>query len=97
MSKTLVGIGIMAVLMAFGAGSAIAADNAAKPAKPNAADPAQIMKQLDADKDGTISKAEAEKMKGLTEIFDTADETKDGKLDAAELNKALGGMPQPSR
>ncbi len=65
-------------------GVTLAADEAAKPA--------EVMKKLDLDKDGTINKTEAEKMKGLSEIFDTADENKDGRLDAAELSKAMGGQ-----
>ncbi|MEO6023706.1 MAG: hypothetical protein ABIP64_11430 [Burkholderiales bacterium] len=48
------------------------------------------MKILDPDADGTVSKTEAAKMAGLTEVFDKADKNKDGKLDAGEFATALG-------
>ncbi len=54
-----------------------------------AKDASTQMKSLDADGDGVISKAEATKMKGMTEGFDTADANKDGKLDANEFSTAL--------
>jgi EF hand len=50
------------------------------------------MKDLDTDGDGTISKAEAGKMKGMTEGFDAADKNKDGKLDAGEFTTAMSHM-----
>jgi hypothetical protein len=90
-AKLTAGLCLPALLaMSFTMGTAQAADDPAKVG----ADSAQILKKLDADKDGMISKTEADKMKGLSEIFDTADESKDGKLDAAELSKALGAMPK---
>ena len=61
------------------------ADQAAKPDK----DAAAQMKSLDPDSDGTVDKAEAGKMKGLTEVFDAADKNKDGKLDTGELATAM--------
>lgn len=63
-------------------------DQAAKPGK----DATAQMKTLDTDNDGTVSKAEAGKMKGLTEGFDAADKNKDGTLDAAELADAISRM-----
>jgi EF hand len=54
-------------------------------------DVAAAMKKLDVDKDGTISKEEATQMRGLSEVFDSADANKDGKLDAGEFAKAVGG------
>ncbi len=60
----------------------VAADEAKQP------DSGAAFKQLDADKDGFVNKAEAERMKGLVAVFDTADENKDGKLDVAEFSKA---------
>ena len=62
-----------------------ATDQAAKPDK----DAAAQMKSLDPDSDGTVDKAEAGKMKGLTEVFDVADKNKDGKLDSGELATAM--------
>jgi EF hand len=50
------------------------------------------MKQLDADRDGTISKAEAKKLKGLSEGFDAADKNKDGVLDSSEFAAAISDM-----
>ena len=50
------------------------------------------MKKLDRDKDGTVSKTEAEKIPGLSEQFDVADKNKDGVLDSAELAEAMKAM-----
>jgi hypothetical protein len=50
------------------------------------------MKSLDADGDGAISKAEAGKMKGMADGFETADANKDGKLDANEFTTAMSKM-----
>ena len=50
------------------------------------------MKDLDTNGDGAISKAEAGKMKGMTEGFDAADKNKDGKLDTAEFTAAMSQM-----
>lgn len=61
------------------------ANESTKPDK----DVAAQMKALDPDGDGTVDKAEAGKMKGLTEVFDVADKNKDGKLDAGELAMAI--------
>jgi EF hand len=61
------------------------ADQAAKPA----GDATAQLKTLDTDNDGTLTKAEAGKMKGMAEGFDAADKNKDGKLDAAEFTAAM--------
>lgn len=66
-------------------GSSLIAVAADEPKQPDAG---AAFKQLDADKDGFVSKAEAERMKGLVAVFDTADDNKDGKLDVAEFSKA---------
>ena len=63
-------------------------DQAAKPSK----DATAQMKALDPDNDGTLTKAEAGKMKGLAEGFDAADKNKDGLLDATEFAAALAQM-----
>lgn len=47
--------------------------------------------ELDADGSGAISKAEAVKLKGLPERFQSADKNKDGKLDKAEFTAVVGG------
>ncbi len=60
-------------------------NQAATPAK----DAAAQMKDLDADGDGAVSKAEAAKMKGIVDGFDAADKNKDGKLDAGEFKTAM--------
>ena len=51
---------------------------------------AGIMKQLDANGDGAIQKSEAKG--GLAANFDKADANKDGKIDAAELGRAMSAM-----
>ena len=50
--------------------------------------------RADADKDGVVSRAEAEKMgpQALSR-FDAADTNKDGKLDAAEMAARCGARP----
>ena len=63
-------------------------DQAAKPAQ----DATAQMKTLDTDGDGTLTKAEAGKMKGISEGFDAADKNRDGKLDAGEFSTALSKM-----
>lgn len=45
----------------------------------------QQFDQLDADKDGIVSRQEAVRMAGLPEHFDRLDTNKDGKLDALEF------------
>jgi Ca2+-binding EF-hand superfamily protein len=64
---------------------------AAEPPPPT--DPAQLLKQLDSDKDGFVNKIEAEKLPPLLNVFDESDSNKDGKLDVKELSKALGMTP----
>ena len=64
------------------------ADQAAKPGK----DATAQMQALDPDNDGTLTKVEAGKMKGLAEGFDAADKNKDGLLDATEFAAALAQM-----
>ena len=60
--------------------------------KHSAKDVKKAMKKLDRDKDGTVSKTEAEKIPGLSEQFDVADKNKDGVLDSAELAEAMKAM-----
>jgi Ca2+-binding EF-hand superfamily protein len=60
---------------------------------PPSTDPTQLLKQLDTDKDGFVSKAEAEKLHALSRVFDESDANKDGKLDLKELTRALGMTP----
>lgn len=45
--------------------------------------------QLDANKDGSIDKAEAARLPGLAAVFARADANGDGKLDKGELQVAL--------
>lgn len=82
---------LKALLIAAGlvcSGFALAGDDKAKTEAPAA------FKKLDADKDGYVTKAEAEKMQALMAVFDTADESKDGKLDVAEFSKVSGTLPK---
>jgi hypothetical protein len=69
-------------------------NTANQPGQTGTADVTAQMKKLDTDKDGTVSKAEAQKMRGLADGFDQADADKDGKLNAAELSQALSKMPK---
>ena len=64
-------------------------DQGTQAAKPAGNDAAAQMKGLDTDDNGLISKEEAGKMKGLSEVFDVADKDKDGTLDASELAAAV--------
>ena len=66
--------------------------NAANQGQQSGTETTMHMKDLDSNGDGAISKAEAGKMKGMTEGFDTADKNKDGKLDAAEFTTAMSQM-----
>jgi hypothetical protein len=66
--------------------------NAANQGQQPAKDATAQMKDLDTNSDGSISKAEAGKMKGMTEGFDAADKNKDGKLDAGEFTTAMSQM-----
>lgn len=62
------------------------------PADQPAKDATAQMKELDANGDGALTKAEAGKMQGMSEGFDTADKNKDGKLDAGEFTTAMKQM-----
>ncbi|MGB0372389.1 MAG: hypothetical protein ACPGN3_13735 [Opitutales bacterium] len=53
--------------------------------------PEQVMAELDTDKSGTLSKAEAKPHKRVTKRFDRADKDEDGQLNMKELKRALGG------
>ena len=60
-------------------------------AKPAGNDAAAQTKGLDTDDNGLISKEEAGKMKGLSEVFDVADKDKDGTLPIRFVaNHAIG-------
>ncbi len=64
-------------------------DQGTQAAKPAGTDIAATMRGLDTDGNGLISKEEAGKMKGLSDGFDTADNDKDGTLDANEFAAAV--------
>jgi hypothetical protein len=53
--------------------------------------------QLDSDKDGKLSKAEAAPVKGLSKVFDQADANKDGALTADEYKAYLAAHVQGSQ
>jgi len=53
---------------------------------------ASLLTRYDKDKDGKISKAEAEADARMKSTFDTNDENKDGFLDKAELNKVVAAI-----
>jgi Ca2+-binding EF-hand superfamily protein len=67
-----------------------AADPSTKPEKPQRSEAAQRWKAADTDKDGAISKQEAEaaKMQGLANHFDKIDSNKDGKVTREEMRAA---------
>jgi len=48
----------------------------------------EVFNKLDADKDGSISKAEAKRDAAMTQGFDEADENKNEKLDAGEFARS---------
>jgi len=74
-----------ATLSAFAAG-ALAQANAEGGKAPG---PNPEFVKLDTNKDGFISRKEAEKNKGVLKVFDQADANKDGKLDEDEFLKAV--------
>lgn len=72
-------------------------DTSAVPATP--ADPAQpgtkiTWSELDADRDGALSKTEAAPVDSLSEAFDAADSDKDGSLTADEYKAYLANRQQ---
>ena len=73
---------ISAFVMALASAGAFAAEDTGK-----------LFVQLDADKDGFVSKAEAEKHKDLSATFAKADANADGKLDPNEFSAAVGSLP----
>ena len=64
-------------------------DQSDQAAKPAGNDAAAQMRGLDTDGNGLISKEEAGKMKGLSDVFVAADKDKDGTLDANEFTAAV--------
>jgi hypothetical protein len=54
---------------------------------PSAADKAALLKSLDIDGDGLVSKAEAAGNAEVTQAFDRADRNRDGKLSLAEYER----------
>jgi Ca2+-binding EF-hand superfamily protein len=55
-----------------------------------AQDAALVFAALDANKDGKISKAEAQKNPAVAQMFDQADKNKDGFLSKEEFEAAFG-------
>jgi Ca2+-binding EF-hand superfamily protein len=55
----------------------------------NATEVMAMMKKLDANKDGLVSKQEAAKMPAIASVFDRADVNRDGNLDANEFTAAI--------
>ncbi len=54
-----------------------------------ATDVGPIMKKLDNNSDGVISRSESLQLEGLGSVFDSVDRNKDGGVDPAELSKFL--------
>lgn len=77
-----------------GTGTGLAADEVMKPVTESVT-PHPAFIKLDTNKDNFISREEASRMQGLSEIFDQADTNRDDKLDAAEFNRAVGGSGKP--
>lgn len=55
-----------------------------------AQDAALVFAALDANKDGKVTKAEAQKNTAVAQMFDQADKNKDGSLSKAEFEAAFG-------
>ncbi|HEV7385337.1 MAG TPA: EF-hand domain-containing protein [Phenylobacterium sp.] len=86
-----------AAALLIGAGSAAAQTPAPAPGGAPAGPPpsaAEILKQWDTNKDGTISKEEWTAAGRPAERFDAVDANKDGKITADELDKAMAAMRQ---
>ena len=79
----------------IGAGSAAAQTPAPAPAPGGAMPPAaDVIKQWDTNKDGTVSKDEWVAAGRPAERFDMVDANKDGKITAEELATAMAAMRQ---
>jgi hypothetical protein len=81
----------------IGVGSAAAQQPAPAPGGAPAGPPpsaAEVLKQWDTNKDGTISKEEWTAAGRPAERFDAVDANKDGKITADELDKAMAAMRQ---
>lgn len=76
-----------AAAMLMVTGAAFGIDNNAAPAPTRASQDALFL-ELDADRDGVLSRAEAARMPRFAKGFDEADENRDGKLSADEFVKA---------
>ncbi len=83
--KTCKPIVLTAIVLGLVTSSAFAQMKAPEAATGSKAGSTAKFDALDADKDGHLSRNEAERSKGLPEAFDQADANKDGKLDAAEF------------
>ena len=75
----------MKMSLVLGLGLALAASAPAW-----AQDAALVFTALDANKDGKISKAEAQKNPAVAQMFDQADKNKDGNLSKDEFMAAFG-------
>ncbi|MBP8793024.1 MAG: hypothetical protein KBE41_04805 [Lutibacter sp.] len=79
----------------FSLAVSVSAQDGEKKAKP-AQTPEKMMKNYDTDKDGSISKSEAEanKNQGLFKKFDKVDGDKNGSLSTEELKKMIDKQAQ---
>lgn len=111
LNKTLIAAAVAAVFALPVAANAAGSDKASGAAAPSGGTSssapkssaagnggsASMMKRLDADKDGNVSRDEAKKDTTISKRFKELDKNNDGKLSATELNAAqatgAGGSP----
>lgn len=96
MYRSLVGVLALSTAMSFiqafaqSPTPATSQPRSSEAAKARAASPE--FEQVDANKDGSVDKREANAVPGLIAVFDKADANRDGKLNKAEFRMAEGLM-----
>lgn len=75
---------------------AVAADTSSSPSSTRQGATSSMFDQLDANRDGFVSKDEAKRSADISARFKDLDSNSDGKLSTAEYGKDTGGMAGPA-